>query len=139
MCDQARKIVSMLTPGGSNVAKATAIAVGWIRSMQKPVAVTSELIEVHRVTAAECVFIEHNQSGIDERLELLTNTTEIHELARLFSHAERDAGGEDVGGSGGGQFEKTEEVFYLAGANDIARFRWHLLLIRVACIPFPIP
>ena len=36
-------------------------------------------------------------------------------------------------------FEKTEEIFYLASANDIARFRWHLLAFRVACIPFSIP
>ena len=56
----------MLTPGGGNVAEATAIAGGRIRSMQKPVAATSELIEVHRVTATECVFIKHNQSGIDK-------------------------------------------------------------------------
>ena len=52
------------------------------------------------------------------------------------TRAERDAGGEDIGGSGGGQFEKTEEVFYLASANNTASFCWHVLASSVACDPF---
>ena len=126
----------MLTPGGSNVAEATAIGVGRIRATQKPVAVTCELIEFHRVMSTECVLMEHDQTGVHERLELFANTTLVGKRARLFGRAEREAGDQNIGGSGWSQLEKTENVFYLASANNSAESGWHLLAIRVACIPF---
>ncbi len=129
----------MLALRRSNVAEAATIALGGIGTMQKTVTVASQLIEVHRATVAEGVLVEHDQAGSDERLEFLANTTQIGELARFFTGAARDAGDLNIGGSGGGQFEKTEKVFYLVSANNSARFRWHLLAIRVACIPFSIP